>query len=182
MSYLWVHAEIKILGYLQASTNIHLRGINLWFMCMLPHSNTIQQVYLPGSGDTLPLSLTAALQGAVYIYRNDTTALQPVLYQLDAWHEASHPSHWAATQAEYMVVEAEMFSGTPTAQSVVHLYHAIVPCSCTAPCLYVPCSCIVPCCRAAAPCCYTLLFHGVASSLGICVRDFAERYTQVSCF
>ena len=58
-------------------------------------------------GITTALHLDARLQGSVYVYRNDTGGA-PLLYQLDTWHEASHPSYWAS---EGFVIEAELFSG-----------------------------------------------------------------------
>jgi hypothetical protein len=50
----------------------------------------------------------------VYVYRNDTTSPTPIVYQLDGWHEATHPLDWAATKdaaAGAVTVEAELFSG-----------------------------------------------------------------------
>jgi hypothetical protein len=55
-----------------------------------------------------PFKVSARLQGSVYVYRNDTSNGVPVLYQLDTWHQASHPSYWPSTVVE---VEAEMFEG-----------------------------------------------------------------------
>jgi len=55
-----------------------------------------------------PLSVTARLQGSVYVYRNDTAQPTPVLYQLDGWHEATHPSYWPTQSRQ---IEAEVFEG-----------------------------------------------------------------------
>ena len=54
---------------------------------------TIDDGRLPGVA--APLALYARPQGSVYIVRN-ATSTRPAIEQLDAWHEASHPTRWAA--------------------------------------------------------------------------------------
>jgi hypothetical protein len=57
------------------------------------------------------LGLEARLQGSVYVWRNDTRN-GSVVYQLDGWHEASHPLYWPQGMADArMEMEAEMFDG-----------------------------------------------------------------------
>ncbi|MBL7928242.1 MAG: T9SS type A sorting domain-containing protein [Bacteroidia bacterium] len=48
-------------------------------------------------------------QGSTYIYDNTNTSA-PVFYQLDGWHEASHPSRWSADFS----IEAELYDNTNT--------------------------------------------------------------------
>jgi hypothetical protein len=55
-----------------------------------------------GAGSTR-LQFEVRLQGSVYVY--DATASKPKFYQIDAWHEAQHPSFWS----RHSVVEAEVF-------------------------------------------------------------------------
>ena len=50
------------------------------------------------------LQFEVRLQGSVYVY--DASAPHaPAFYQIDAWHEASHPSYWS----QHSTVEAEVF-------------------------------------------------------------------------
>jgi hypothetical protein len=57
------------------------------------------------------LGLEARLQGSVYVWRNDTSN-GTVVYQLDTWHESSHPLYWPQNTADAeMEIEAEMFEG-----------------------------------------------------------------------
>lgn len=64
-------------------------------------------VSLPGVA--APVTLTARLQGSVYVYRNDSsTNHTPSITQLDTWHLATHPSYWPSDVVE---VEAELFEG-----------------------------------------------------------------------
>jgi hypothetical protein len=46
-------------------------------------------------------------QGSTYIYDN-TVPAAPVFYQLDAWHESSHPWYWSKD----FVLEAELYDNT----------------------------------------------------------------------
>lgn len=80
----------------------------------LVHKNASAMVRVPGltmNGVETMLMVTARLQGSVYVFRDDTVAA-PVVYQLDTWHEATHPIYWPAVTSEQGVsVEAELFSG-----------------------------------------------------------------------
>lgn len=52
------------------------------------------------------LRFIARRQGSVYVYRQDAIH-SPVFYQLDGWHESSHPNHWSKD----FVFEAEVYDG-----------------------------------------------------------------------
>lgn len=65
-------------------------------------------VSLTVPGISRSLNVVARLQGSVYVFRNDTGGSAPVLYQLDTWHQATHPSYWPT---ETVHVEAELFEG-----------------------------------------------------------------------
>jgi hypothetical protein len=79
----------------------------------LGNTSTSAMIRVPGiynvTGEAL--QLTARLQGSVYVYRNDSGSADPVVYQVDGWHEATHPAYWSATQRGAIVIEAELFSG-----------------------------------------------------------------------
>jgi hypothetical protein len=49
---------------------------------------------LPNSGSSLPLKINIRKQGSTYIFDN-TNPSAPVFYQLDKWHESSHPDKWS---------------------------------------------------------------------------------------
>lgn len=57
------------------------------------------------SGQTLKFKIRR--QGSTYIYDN-TTPSAPIFYQLDAWHEASHPYYWSKD----FNLEAELYDNT----------------------------------------------------------------------
>ena len=80
----------------------------------LVHKNATAMVRVPGltmDGVETMLTVTARLQGSVYVVRDDTEGA-PVVYQIDTWHEATHPIYWPAATSEHGVsVEAELFSG-----------------------------------------------------------------------
>ncbi len=59
------------------------------------------------------LSFMIRRQGSTYIYDN-TNPAEPVFYQLDKWHERTHPSHWTFDFA----IEAELFDNTNTQLSI----------------------------------------------------------------
>ena len=61
--------------------------------------------FLGGSAVTLEVRR----QGSTYVFDN-TTAGTPSLTQVDAWHEATHPSHWSKS----FVFEAEAHLGLST--------------------------------------------------------------------
>lgn len=73
-----------------------------------PNSNMMGNAELEGNatikvdGNTLTFKIRR--QGSTYIYdRTNTSA--PVFYQLDAWHESTHPYYWSKT----FNLEAEIF-------------------------------------------------------------------------
>jgi len=78
------------------------------------------QVYTPVSGLYLPglerpvEGLVARQQGSVYVWRNDSGTGNSTLYQVDGWHEATHPLYW---QRDAFALEAELFRGHLTAKS-----------------------------------------------------------------
>jgi chitodextrinase len=56
------------------------------------------------------VTFEARRQGSMYIYDNTNTSV-PVFYQLDAWHEATHPGYWSKN----FLIDAELNdSGTAT--------------------------------------------------------------------
>jgi hypothetical protein len=84
-------------------------------------------VSLPGDDPTtkLPIKLKARAQGSVYVWRNDTggsnSSPLPVVYQLDSWHEATHPMYWPTRSME---IEAELFEGHLAAVHLIRTeYH-----------------------------------------------------------
>lgn len=78
-----------------------------------PNSNMQGNAELEGeakitlNGQTLQFNIRR--QGSTYIYDN-TNPAAPVFIQLDAWHEASHPSRWSKD----FNLEAELYDNTPT--------------------------------------------------------------------
>lgn len=52
-------------------------------------------------------------QGSTYIYDNSNTSA-PVFYQLDGWHEATHPSYWSKD----FNLEAELYDNTNASYSI----------------------------------------------------------------
>ena len=56
-----------------------------------------------GFGATVNLMFNARRQGSTYIY--DRTVSPPLFYQLDGWHENTHPLYWCQKQ---FVLEAEL--------------------------------------------------------------------------
>jgi hypothetical protein len=59
------------------------------------------------------ISFKVRKQGSTYIY-DKTNAAAPVFYQLDGWHEKSHPSHWTKD----FNFEAELFDNTNSQVSI----------------------------------------------------------------
>ena len=76
-----------------------------------PNSNMIGNAELEGDAtiklDGTTLSFKVRRQGSTYIY-DKTNASAPVFYQLDAWHEATHPYYWSKT----FNLEAELFDNS----------------------------------------------------------------------
>ncbi|MBK9320650.1 MAG: hypothetical protein IPM91_18925 [Bacteroidetes bacterium] len=73
-----------------------------------PNSNMIGNAELDDTAtiriDGNDLTFGIRRQGSTYIY-DKTNASSPVFYQLDAWHENSHPYYWSKT----FNLEAEIF-------------------------------------------------------------------------
>ena len=78
----------------------------------LLNKNASAVIRVPGltaGGVDAVLTVTARLQGSVYVFRDDTEG-PPVMYQVDSWHEASHPTYWPHDTGG-VTLEAELFSG-----------------------------------------------------------------------
>lgn len=73
-----------------------------------PHSNMNGNAELEGNAtinlDGQALTFKIRRQGSTYIY-DKTNAAAPVFYQLDAWHENTHPYYWSNN----FQLEAEIF-------------------------------------------------------------------------
>lgn len=68
-----------------------------------------ENIYLEGSGFTgEELKIKTRAQGSVYIY--DRSGPNAIFYQLDGWHEDSHPFWWSRNFA----IEAELFDNSTT--------------------------------------------------------------------
>ena len=64
----------------------------------------ISEIALPGfpldkKGQQVMFRIAAREQGSVVVYRNDSSSTKPVAYQLDTWHENTHPLLWPAASA-----------------------------------------------------------------------------------
>lgn len=66
----------------------------------------VAQIQLDGQ----TLKFNVRRQGSTYIYDYTNTA-SPVFYQLDGWHEATHPSYWSKD----FMIEAELFDNNNSA-------------------------------------------------------------------
>lgn len=79
-----------------------------------PNSNMQGNSELEGDAkidlDGQEIQFKVRRQGSTYVY-DYSNPLQPVFIQLDAWHEASHPSRWSKD----FNFEAELFDNAPTA-------------------------------------------------------------------
>jgi hypothetical protein len=80
----------------------------------LVDKNATAMIRVPGltiGGVDTMLTVTARLQGSVYVVRDDTEGA-PVFYQIDGWHQDTHPMYWPTAMSEQGVsLEAELFSG-----------------------------------------------------------------------
>ena len=63
--------------------------------------------------DGVKMKFEVRRQGSTYIFNNEDP-LHPVFYQLDGWHEASHPSRWNCD----FIFEAELFDNTGNSGSI----------------------------------------------------------------
>ncbi|MEZ5107984.1 MAG: fibronectin type III domain-containing protein [Bacteroidia bacterium] len=86
-------SKFAITGTIQPNTNMQGGAEN----------ESVATITLDGQ----QLKFNVRRQGSTYIY-DKTNAANPVFYQLDAWHESSHPSHWSKD----FVVEAELYDNT----------------------------------------------------------------------
>ncbi len=60
-----------------------------------------------------PVTFNVRRQGSTYIYDN-SQASAPVFYQLDGWHESTHPSLWSTD----FILEAELFDNQPSSVDI----------------------------------------------------------------
>ena len=88
-------SKFAITGTIQPNTNMQGGAEN----------ESVATITLDGQ----QLKFNVRRQGSTYIY-DKTNAANPVFYQLDAWHESSHPSHWSKD----FVMEAELYDNTST--------------------------------------------------------------------
>lgn len=76
-----------------------------------PNSNMMGNAEIEGDAlinlNGQQLQFKIRRQGSTYIYDN-TNPSQPVFYQIDAWHESTHPSRWSKD----FNIEAEVFDNT----------------------------------------------------------------------
>lgn len=69
----------------------------------------VAQIKLDGQ----TLKFTVRRQGSTYIY-DYTNSSAPIFYQLDEWHEATHPSHWSKD----FIIEAELYDNSNSAIAI----------------------------------------------------------------
>ncbi|MCC6384259.1 MAG: hypothetical protein IT241_03785 [Bacteroidia bacterium] len=76
-----------------------------------PNTNMIGNVEPEGDAmislNNQTLNFKIRKQGSTYIYDNSSPS-NPIFYQLDAWHEASHPSRWS----DDFNIEAELYDNS----------------------------------------------------------------------
>lgn len=76
-----------------------------------PNSNMMGNAEIEGDAlinlNGQQLQFKVRRQGSTYIYDN-TNPSQPIFYQIDAWHESTHPSRWSKD----FNIEAEVFDNT----------------------------------------------------------------------
>ncbi len=75
--------------------------------------NGIASIKLNGQN----ISFNIRRQGSTYIYDNTNTAA-PVFYQLDLWHEATHPYYWNKN----FNLEGELFDNTTSPNTEIRTY------------------------------------------------------------
>jgi Secretion system C-terminal sorting domain len=86
-----------------------------------PNSNMVGNAPLSGvasiklNGQTLKFNIRR--QGSTYIYDNTNTA-SPVFYQLDLWHEETHPYYWSKN----FNLEGELFDNTTSTSAEIRTY------------------------------------------------------------
>jgi hypothetical protein len=86
-----------------------------------PNSNFVGNAPLTGTAsinlDGQNLKFNVRRQGSTYIY-DKNNALAPVFYQLDGWHENTHPSYWSKD----FVFEGELFDNTTSTANEIKTY------------------------------------------------------------
>ncbi len=82
-----------------------------------PNSNMIGNAEIEGDAsitlNSQTLQFKVRRQGSTYIY-DLSDAANPVFYQLDGWHESTHPSRWT----KEFNFEAELYDNTPTGSKI----------------------------------------------------------------
>ncbi|MFM2156987.1 MAG: hypothetical protein RL516_1736, partial [Bacteroidota bacterium] len=86
-----------------------------------PNSNFVGNAPLTGTAsinlDGQNLKFNIRRQGSTYIY-DKSNALAPVFYQLDGWHENTHPSYWSKD----FVFEGELYDNTTSTTNDIKTY------------------------------------------------------------
>jgi hypothetical protein len=91
---------------------------------LLPTGGASSAVAAAETREETKLRFEARLQGSVYVY-DATDAINKKFYQLDAWHEATHPSYWSKSSS---IIEAEVFHSHLSSSSSSSLaIHTEVP-------------------------------------------------------
>jgi len=86
-----------------------------------PNSNFVGNAPLTGTAsinlDGQNLKFNVRRQGSTYIY-DKSNALAPIFYQLDGWHENTHPYYWSKD----FVFEGELFDNTTSTANEIKTY------------------------------------------------------------
>lgn len=86
-----------------------------------PNSNYVGNAPLAGTASIningQNLKFNVRRQGSTYIY-DKTNALAPIFYQLDGWHENTHPYYWSKD----FVFEGELFDNTTSTTNEIKTY------------------------------------------------------------
>jgi hypothetical protein len=86
-----------------------------------PNSNYVGNAPLTGTAsinlDGQNLKFNVRRQGSTYIY-DKSNALAPIFYQLDGWHENTHPYYWSKD----FVFEGELFDNTTSTTNEIKTY------------------------------------------------------------
>ena len=86
-----------------------------------PNSNMVGNAPLDGVAtiklNSQTLKFNIRRQGSTYIYDNSNTA-SPIFYQLDLWHESTHPYYWSKN----FNLEGELYDNTTSANAEIRTY------------------------------------------------------------
>ena len=94
--------RIKVIVRKKTNANLYMIFSTFQPMSrMVGNTELAKNATITLAGQTL--TFEARRQGSVYIYDNRNTAA-PLFYQLDGWHEATHPSYWN----QNATIEAEL--------------------------------------------------------------------------